>query len=205
MKPQISLGLVSVAALLGCGGGGGSFSTSVPSGTKLTALTPAQDTQLCNDFQSYTTGTLEPDTCRLAGFEASLALLGGTPAPTDADLQTACTQTYTSCLTGGDGGSGTTTETCDVSSAPATCTATVGDLQNCLNAEQAQLNTVISAIPSCSTISMSNILTAAGKFAGEEDAGTSEPAVCAQFDSTCGGDSTSSSSVGALISRMQRR
>src|ERR1700690_3035545 len=125
--------VVTIAALIGCGssgggggGGGGSFTTSVPAGTKLTALTPAQAMQLCNDFSAYERNTLKTVLCDLSGLLAA-ALSGGT---TDADLRTACTQGYNSCLSA-DGGL-TTTSSCDsttFSGEPSTCQATVGDLQ----------------------------------------------------------------------------
>src|SRR5450432_171030 len=183
--------VVTVAALMGCGGGGGgaggtTFTTSVPAGTKLTALTPAQAMQLCNDFSAYGTKALAAENtglCKLSGLLAA-AFSGGT---TDAGLQAACTQGYNSCL-GADGGV-TTTSSCDsttFSGEPSTCQATVGDLQKCTSDETAATNQIYGSLPSCSTLTAATLASALSADAG---AGPAEPASCAQFDATC--DTTS--------------
>jgi len=200
-------GLVLVAAMIGCGssgsgsatggtngsggskgtggtngtGGGsgnGTFSTSVPSTTKLNNLSSGQATQLCSDFTSYATSTLTPDFCRESGLLG--ALLGG--GTTDAQLQAACTAAYNNCLAS-DGGA--TTTMCDPTmlasnSGSSTCTATVGDLTSCLNDSTAPLR----ALPTCST------LTAASLAALSMDGGSSTtPASCAPVNG-CNGVST---------------
>ena len=184
--------VVTLAALIGCGSsstsgaGGGSFTTSVPAGTKLTALTPAQAMQLCNDFSAYETKTLKTVLCDLSGLLAA-ALSGGT---TDADLRTACTQGYNSCLSA-DGGL-TTTSSCDsttFSGEPSTCQATVGDLQKCANDETTASNQAYGSLPSCSTLTAANLASALSADAG---AGPAEPASCSMFDAQCKGMSMSS-------------
>ena len=201
--------VLAIAASIGCGGGsGGTFMTSVPPSTPLNSLTPAQSTQICNDFAAYATNTLQPDVCRADAVETAAGLLSSQPAPTDAQLQAACTEEYNACVGGGDGGLGFSGLMCDASSGiPATCTATVGDLESCFNGLQAQSNAILATLPTCSTITMANLVAASGKLAGEEDAGMSEPASCAQIESpACGtGTTVTSSSLGAIIARMQRR
>src|SRR5947209_14429041 len=66
-------GALAMAVLVGCGGNssGGGFTTSVPSGTKLTSLTPQQATQLCTDFDAYAQRALTPDLCKLLAIEAT--------------------------------------------------------------------------------------------------------------------------------------
>jgi hypothetical protein len=147
------------------GSSSGPFTTSVPSSTPLTGLSGAQQTQLCKDFTAYADTTLAPELCKVDGLLFA-AFSGGT---TDAQVQAACASGYSACLAA-DGG---TTVTCNPGSAPSTCTATVGDLTSCLNAQSA----AAAQIPSCSTLTVASLGSAFG------DGGSSmEPAVCAQFD-----------------------
>jgi hypothetical protein len=149
--------------------GGGPITTSVPSGTLLTGLSGAQQTQLCNDLRPFT------DTLAMAGCKVTALVFGSLGATTDAELQAACATLYASCLAS-DGG----TTTCDPSATPSTCTATVGDLITCANAESA----AAAQIPSCSSATLASVAALAS------DGGTSTgPAVCAQFNTggSCNG------------------
>ena len=201
-------GFLAIAALAGCGGNssGGGFTTSVPSGTKLTSLTPQQAMQLCTDFDASTGITaLAPDLCKLLAIEAT-ALLTFSPTgqPSDAMLQMACTQAYNSCLSG-DGGV-TSTSDCDPSTfttEPSTCTATVGDLTTCTNADLATAKQEVAELPSCSSVTSSNLTAALATLAAQADAGTSMSATCTALESNCNGDSSSSSTVG-LVTAMRR-
>jgi hypothetical protein len=154
----------------GSGGtnGAGAFTTSVPSGTKLTGLTTGQATQLCADFNTYAQKTLAPALCTTLGI-LSAEFSGAT---SDADLQAACTAGYNSCLTS-DGGttSGCTAST--VMTEPAACTATVGDLTTCANA----MGDANNQIPSCSTLTAASLAALNAADAGS----TSSPPSCAMF------------------------
>ena len=56
-----------VSALIGCGGGSGK-PTNLPPTTKLMALTPAQQTQICNDFSNYSLHNISTaNFCKYAG------------------------------------------------------------------------------------------------------------------------------------------
>jgi hypothetical protein len=209
-------GALAIAALLGCGGGsgsgggssgGGSFTTSVPSGTKLTALTPQQATQLCTDADNYTT-TLTPDLCKLLAIETTALTLelSGTAPPSDAMLQAACTQAYNDCLSG-DGGF-TSTSSCDPStftSEPSTCTATVGDLTTCVNADFATTKQELAQVPSCSSVTSANLISALATIGAEADAGTSMSATCTALESNCDTGSSSSSTVGLVTAARRLR
>jgi len=201
-------GFLAIAALVGCGGNssGGGFTTSVPSGTKLTSLTPQQAMQLCTDFDASTGITaLAPDLCKLLAIEATALLtFSPTAQPSDAMLQMACTQAYNSCLSG-DGGV-TSTSDCDPSTfttEPSTCTATVGDLTMCTNADLATAKQEVAELPSCSSVTSSNLTAALTTLAAQADAGTSMSATCTALESNCNGDSSSSSTVG-LVTAMRR-
>jgi hypothetical protein len=200
---------LAIAALVGCGGGttggGGGFTTSVPSGTKLTSLTPQQAMQLCTDFDNSEKNAFTPDLCKLLAIEAtSLALFSSSTAqPTNATLQMACTQAYNSCLTG-DGGF-TTTSGCDPStftSEPSTCTATVGDLTMCSNADLTTLNQELRQLPSCSSVTATNLISALATIEAEADAGTSMSATCTALESNC--EMGSSSSTVGLVAAARR-
>ncbi len=97
-----ALAAVIISTAVGCsssgGGKSGAFTTSVPPGTKLTALTPSQATQLCNDLNTYAQGTLTSLLCKQLGVEAALFLEAFQSTATDAQLQMTCQAAYDDCL-----------------------------------------------------------------------------------------------------------
>ena len=182
------------------GGSSGGFTTSVPAGTKLSSLTSQQATQLCTDGDNYVK-SVAPDLCKLVAIETTaLALSFSTATPSDAMLQTACTQAYNDCLTG-DGGF-TSSGGCDPSTfttEPSTCTETVGDLTMCTNADLASTSQEAAQVPSCSSVTAANLVTALATLGAEADAGTSSTsATCAALDSNCNTGSSPSSTVGLV-------
>lgn len=203
-------GALAIAALVGCGGGGsgggGTFTTSVPAGTKLTALTPQQAMQLCTDFENYGKNALTPDLCKLLAIEeTALTLALSTAPPSDSMLQMACTQSYNACLSGGDGGV-TFTSSCDpttFTTEPSTCTATVGDVTMCANADLTATNQELAQLPSCSSVTAANLTSALATLAAEADAGTPMSATCTALESNCNSGSSSSSTV-ALVAAARR-
>jgi hypothetical protein len=201
---------LAIAALVGCGGNssGGGFTTSVPSGTKLTSLTPEQAMQVCTDFDAYAKSALTPDLCKLLAIEVTALSLSfsSTAQPGDAMLQMACTQSYNDCLSG-DGGF-MSTSSCDpstLSTQPSTCTATVGDLTMCANVEVTTANQELAGLPSCSSVTAANLLTALGTLASNADAGTSMSASCTALESNCNLGSSSSSTVGLVTAARRLR
>jgi hypothetical protein len=203
-------GALAIVAVVGCGGNssGGGFTTSVPSGTKLTSLTPQQATQLCTDFDSYATTALTPDLCKLLAIEATALSLSVSGAqPSDATLRTTCSQTYNSCLSGGDGGI-TTTSSCDPStftSEPSTCTATVGDLTMCVNADLTATNQELATLPSCGSVTAANLISSLQTLAAQADAGTPMSATCTALESSCNAGSSSSATVGLVTAARRLR
>jgi hypothetical protein len=167
----------------------GTFSTSVNSGTKLTALSGAQATQLCTDINSFFDNTLTATLCTAQdpdfGLEAAAAYLEANPSATDAQLQATCAQAAVdggSCRVTGsvDGG----IASCDTASIPSTCQATVGDYATCLNATEAAYVQFIAAIPSCGSLTAAS-LTAYFATDGGGTVGPTEPSSCATIDATC--------------------
>jgi hypothetical protein len=192
----------------GSGGSSGGFTTSVPAGTKLTSLTSQQATQLCTDINNYGTNALAPDLCKLIAIESTaLTLLSSSTAqPSNAMLQAACTQAYDACLSG-DGGL-TTTSNCDPStftSEPSTCTATVGDLTMCANADLTTTNQELAQLPSCSSVTATNLVSALATLEAEADAGTSTSATCTALESNCNTGSSPPSTVGLVTAARRLR
>jgi hypothetical protein len=189
----------------GSGGSGGGFTTSVPSATKITALTPSQITQLCSDVQNYVEHTEIPLLCNSVvpteGIAAARAVLRDNPSATNAQLQAACAQSEAdagSCpfTLDPDGGLGT----CDVSSIPATCQATVGDETKCANDTLASYVQFTNAIPKCSSLTAAS-LSAYTAADGGGAAGPAEPASCAMFDT---GGACHTSSTSAMLNMSAR-
>lgn len=158
------------------GTGGGSFTTSVPSDTKLRALTLAQQAQICADEEHYfNEGTFFSNFCQIIALQT---LSGAVNEPlTDAQLQVGCASDYTSCLSADSGvtGSGTT---CNLSNVGSQCTGTVGDYVTCSNDDIAKINQLAASLPSCSTITKSTLATAAAAIQGDAGFNTL-PAGCA--------------------------
>jgi hypothetical protein len=172
-------GTGGTGGMTGGGTGGGSFTTSVPSGTKLSALTPAQQAQVCADEENYLSeGTFFSNFCQIVALQT---LSGALNEPlTDAQLQAGCASDYTSCLSADSGvtGSGTT---CNLSNVGSQCTGTVGDYVTCSNDYIAKINQLAASLPSCSTITKSTLATAAAAIQGDAGFNTS-PAGCAPID-----------------------
>jgi hypothetical protein len=163
----------------GGGTGGDSFTTSVPSDTRLSILTPAQQAQICADEEHYLgEGTFFSNLCQIKALQA---ISGALNEPlTDAQLQAGCASDYTSCISadGGVTGSGTT---CNLSNVGSQCTGTVGDYVTCSNDEIGKINQLAASLPSCSTITAATLATAAAAIQGDAGFNTS-PAGCAPID-----------------------
>ncbi len=185
----------------GTTGGGGAFTTSVPAGTKVTGLTTAQAAQLCNDIESYFDNTFLPSLCQatssLPGLEDAYLDLLQNPTASNAELQTVCASDAQDggCSDFVDAG----TDSCDISSVPSTCEATVGDYSKCINDMTTTDVQFYASLPSCSTLTAASL-----QAFFEADGGSSfdapEPASCSKFDSTCDVDGGS-----GAISNMSRR
>jgi hypothetical protein len=175
--------------------GSGGFTTKVPSATKLTALTTAQATQLCSDVESYLDSTFLPMLCHasapLTGLEAAYLDLVQNPSASNSDLQAVCAGAAGdagSCSDLGDG-----TQSCDVSSEPSTCQATVGDFTKCLDDTSAADAQYYATLPSCSTLTAASV-TAFFEADGGSSFNPPEPTSCSMFDSTCDVDGSSAMS-----------
>ena len=158
----------------GAGGGGGTGSSvTTINGTKaLNALTPTEVTQLCDDTYAYF-GTAIPKatTCRWRG----LAYGASSSAPTDAQLQTSCTNKETSCL----GSADPWADNLGCNDLPATCTATVAQYSACISDEVTAFIQLVNGFPMCSALVRSNASEILNAIAG------APPASCASLMNTC--------------------
>ncbi len=170
----------------GTGGATGAFTTSVSSGTRLTALSGTQATQLCNDVDNYIDSAVVPVLCGairdLLGPKAAYNALVANPSSTDADVRAACVAELAeagSC----SNVDASVQNSCDASSfvtVPATCTATVGDYATCIDAINPAYSQYGAAVPSCSTLTVAS-LKAYFAADGGGTLGPADPAPCAIF------------------------
>jgi hypothetical protein len=156
----------------GCGGGGGgpTFSTSVPSGSAVNTLTPAQLTQLCNDIDSFTSKELSSTSiCQAATVAVVAQQAAQNPGLSDAELQVTCANEMSLVCT----------LVVDAGSSGANCTATVGQISACLNDQGAAIARYEGMFPACSAITRAKLA------AIDLDAGIAEPASCTALRSSC--------------------
>jgi len=158
----------------GTGGGGGGAATPVTTlngSTALSALTPAQRTQLCSDTAVYF-GALVPmaTTCKWRG----LAYAASSSAPTQDLLQQKCTMQESNCSQAGNPWANNFG--CDIA---ATCAATVAEYSACIHDEIAAFLQAVNALPTCATLMMSNSSTIIA------DQNADLPASCVSRMNTC--------------------
>lgn len=173
--------IFTVMAVLGCGGssGGGGTPTSLPPTTKLMTLTPAQQTQICNDLNKYEANNLSKgDACKAFGILAAVLALTSDSTLPDSSLQSACSQAVTQCNSAPPDTSGST---CDFSGV-STCSAdaTIADLNTCAADEVTSTNAAFASLPACSAVTKAWL-------SSNPDAttGGSTPASCASLAAKC--------------------
>ena len=165
MNPRTLLVAVSGSLLLGCGGGtigsgGGAVKTSVSGSIRLNDLSRAQATQLCKDIDAANTATLEPNYCAATNQAAALFAADwfrqNNPTATDASLQTECSQ----FLTANEANGCFAVTSCDptrIAASYPSCTATVADIINCLDENDAIVRKRLAVAPSCDALTVSSL------------------------------------------------
>jgi|GEM_PF-5175824 len=172
-----TFGFVAGFALLvsACGGDSDSetFQTSVGSTKTVDKLTPAETAQFCKDGDAFAKDfekTFTPKLCKVAG------LLATTKAECDM-LVNACLKEESEP----DQSSGMCEPLTD-------CTATVGEVQKCLNDTIATFSAYLDKFPSCAQIADKS-----GTFPASEPV---SPASCKAIEKTCPDVADFGSSVG---------
>jgi hypothetical protein len=137
-------------------GGGASTVTTLDGSKAVNALSPAEVTQLCSDTYAYFGSAIpKATTCRWKG----LSFGASSSAPTDAQLQSNCTNKETSCTQSADPWA----DNPGCNDIPATCTATVAQYSTCISDEVTAFKQLVGGFPACSMLMRSNssdILTA---------------------------------------------
>ena len=145
-KHRVKL-LLAAGLLVACSDSG--FSTGLPSNKGLATLSPDEANQLCAATASYVASKAKMTTCRL---EADAAAF--TQGKTDADARMICKQQLTSCMAApAAGGGGSTNTGCQPP--PASCTATVGEYETCLNDLSTAYDKALAGLPNCDTLTLS--------------------------------------------------
>lgn len=153
-------------------GGGATSVTTISGTTALNALTPAQTTQLCDDTYAYFgTAISKATTCRWRG----LAYGASSSAPTDAQLQSNCTNKETSC----QGSADPWADNLGCNDIPSTCAATVAQYSACISDEVAAFIQLVGGFPMCSMLMRSNASEILNAIAAPP------PASCASLTDAC--------------------
>jgi hypothetical protein len=167
--------LAATGALQACGssdsdnGGSNSstFSSGLPKDESLGSLSDADSQTLCNALASYSASAAaaqKDSGCKIVGFGAAGLAHNFGSAKTDADVQKACSDAETACKNSPpqrvDAGAPTCTKP------PASCTATVGELETCLTDSSAALSDALSKIPECTSLTVADVTPKDGGLVG---------------------------------------
>lgn len=183
MKTGRVLCLSFLATLLGCGGGGGGFSTGVPSDKKVGDLDQGEFQQICAAVQDWARSQLDRNRKRSCLLSAvSLSKIG---SMTDAEAKAKCKKQHDDCLNRlavrdarqPDGGApGGSTATCP--KPPATCTVTVGEYETCLNETAKAIDDQYAMVPTCDAVTLTS--------PPPKISGLVTPESCKRVSETCG-------------------
>ena len=196
MNMRTLLIALSGISLIGCGGGSigygggaGTFRTSLNGSIPLNSLNSAQTTQFCNEVNSANTTTLSPTSCAARNHSFALSAIDGylqeDPTKTDADLQTDCSRV----LGFFEADSCPFAAICDATELDYhyPCMATVADVVNCINENDALARERLAATPTCDAVTTSSLaayLAPGGPY--DTDTGASMSASCQALDGCYG-------------------
>jgi hypothetical protein len=170
--------LVMVAGLLlaACDGSSHSnFSTGMDSGKTPASMSPADRATLCTKVESFLPTLMsKADMCKLSGMMGAMLGMGG------GDLKALCTAAYDACMKEPDDPVETTGDTASCSQGMSTCTATVGEIESCMNDLDAMMRAEMAKIPSCSQLTLSDFT--ATSTTTET---TTSPASCTALEAKC--------------------
>jgi hypothetical protein len=169
-------------ACAACGDSGSAGPSAVSSGlppTKVVGtLTTTETTQLCKTVEdAFKDPAVTDGLCRFTAIFAAVAATLALPSATDAQLQMACTMGYTECKKPQN----QTTNQCKAP--PASCTATVGEVEKCLADMKSSLANLGAAVPACSTLTKATLGSSPPDTAGL----TQEPDSCETINQKCPG------------------
>jgi hypothetical protein len=171
--------LVLIAGLLlgACGGddSNAKFSSGLdPSKTPAT-LSPAERAALCGKVDSFLPSVMsKADLCKISGMMGAMfGMMGG------GDLKALCTAAYDACMNEPtEPTDPSDTESC--SQGMSTCTATIGEIETCLNDIASTTQAEMAKIPSCSQITASSLTSVATSTST-----STNPASCTALEAKC--------------------
>jgi hypothetical protein len=171
MKQRLVLGGLALAAIgATCGGDGSTFSSGLDKGAELGSLSAGDAQKVCESLSTWMKDNLAGDikemSCRLAGFTAS-------QIASSAQKQTACTTAYDQCMKQ----PAESSEPTDCNKPSASCKATVGELEACINEISPFMKQVFGSFPSCAQI--------ASGSAPTPPTNLQPPASCTSLQSKC--------------------
>lgn len=185
-RAVVSLGALLALACSGDDDGAGSGGSGLPADQPVSELTEAELQQLCSSMGEGAAVRMA-DVCKMTGLMAAALEAAFAGTADVAALRETCRSTREQCLAS-DPEPATTTESCTV---PANCTATVGEVEACVDASAAQARQAYAAMPSCESLEASDL---DGTSTTTETATT--PPACAALETTCPGMVSDSSGGG---------
>jgi len=155
---------------------GGGFSSGLPGGATLESLSPDQLVGLCEAGQKHLldTGLVDDLFDAFCGYEAVLAvaIFGGS---SDEEARTLCSEFYTECLAA-------PAEPDDCSAmTTSTCSATVAELEACVDAYPEYVDNIEASAPECSELTLDSV-------EASLDVEPERPAPCANLWDKCPGE-----------------
>jgi hypothetical protein len=155
-----------------CGGDGSTFSSGVSKDAELGSLSSGDAEKLCQSLQTWMkdnfTAQIKEVSCRTAGF-----LAAGLGSGSMAQKETTCKTAYDQCMKSPAQESPTTS--CEKPSA--TCKATVGEMETCINEIAPMMNMVLAAFPTCQQVAAGATPTPPSNLM--------PPASCTAFQTKC--------------------
>jgi hypothetical protein len=147
MTKQLGPLVLAVSLLGACGSDG--FSTGLPPDKGLGTLTPAEATKLCSSTATFVQAKADAATCQFTALVAGVAR-----GKTDAEARTICKTELDQCLARATGTGGGGPVNCPAP--PASCTATVGEYEACLNDRASSYDKALASLPTCETVTRSS-------------------------------------------------
>jgi hypothetical protein len=119
--------------------------------------------------------------CKLSGIGVALGANAGGTAPTDADVQKACSDFVSVCESTPTQDAGG--PSCQIPSGP--CSASVAELEACVTDETKETKDAVSVIPDCVSLTVRDLTPSDG--GGLFGTSTARPASCDSLEAKCPG------------------
>lgn len=166
----LGMAMTTVACSDDGDGGGGNFSSGVSGTKKVGELSPTEVKTFCDAAEkTLTSDGFRAPTCKLLAVVAAASAGEG-------DLKTPCKMAYDECI------KEPSDDSAMCEAPPSTCTATVGEIEACLNDTQKLLNTIAGKLPSCDNLTQSSL-----EMLDEDSFDFDEPASCKSVQAKCPG------------------